>query len=101
MRNHGFIFTSKGWLLPPAFDLNPNPLSEGLLLNISETDNSQSFELAKEVGAFFRVSLKDRNSIIKEITKRVREWRKEARSLKISAAEQDRMSHAFRLANGN
>ena len=24
LRNHGFILTEKGWILSPAFDINPN-----------------------------------------------------------------------------
>ena len=30
LRNHGFILTQKGWVLSPAFDLNPNETGTGL-----------------------------------------------------------------------
>ncbi len=34
LRNHGFLLTSKGWVLSPAYDLNPVPDAQGLTLNI-------------------------------------------------------------------
>ena len=35
LRNHGFILDPEGWLLSPAYDMNPVPYAEGLVLNIS------------------------------------------------------------------
>jgi len=40
LRNHGLILTEKGWILSPAFDINPNEDGSGLSLNISLDDNS-------------------------------------------------------------
>src|SRR6478735_4810114 len=45
LRNHGFLLTAKGWVLSPAYDLNPNEYGTGLSLNISETDNALSIDL--------------------------------------------------------
>ncbi|MGX2950675.1 HipA domain-containing protein [Ursidibacter sp. B-7004-1] len=39
LRNHGFIYDKEGWILPPAYDLNPVPLYQGLHLNITRIDN--------------------------------------------------------------
>ncbi|MEX1114016.1 MAG: HipA domain-containing protein, partial [Akkermansiaceae bacterium] len=55
LRNHGFLFTENGWILSPAYDLNSDPGGTGLSLNISETDNALSFDLALEVAPFFRL----------------------------------------------
>ncbi len=41
LRNHGFLLTEGGWILSPAYDMNPVETGSGLSLNISETDNSQ------------------------------------------------------------
>ena len=53
LRNHGFILTSKGWILSPAYDLTPNPYGTGLKLNIDETDNSLSFDLLLSTSSYY------------------------------------------------
>jgi len=40
LRNHGFILTSSGWLLSPAFDVNPNIEKSDHVLKVDESDNS-------------------------------------------------------------
>lgn len=101
LRNHGFILQPNGWILSPAFDMNPVINSNGLKLNISETDNSQDIRLAKEVAEYFRIKTKKADEIIKEIIKAVRTWRREAKKLGISEKEQDRMANAFHVACEN
>jgi serine/threonine-protein kinase HipA len=97
LRNHGFLLQANGWVLAPAFDINPVAQGNGLKLNISESDNSQDLSLAKEVAGYFRVLPNKADRIIREIVKAVKEWRAEASSLAISTAEQKRMANAFRL----
>lgn len=97
LRNHGFIFQPNGWRLSPAFDINPVASGNGLKLNISETDNSQSLALAKEVAEYFRIKPDRANKIIQEVVDAVKEWRKEANFFGISVKEQDRMARAFRM----
>ena len=100
LRNHGFIFQpSSGWRLSPAFDINPNVDGDGLKLNISESDNSQTLTLAKEVAEYFRIKPDKANNIIKEIVETVKKWREVAKSLDISIREQDRMARAFRIVD--
>lgn len=100
LRNHGFLLTPRGWALSPMYDVNPNPLGDGLLLNISEVDNTQSLELASEVSPFFRLNAKQAKTIIGRVVKAVQAWPKEAKALKLSKGEQDRMAPAFRVADG-
>ena len=54
LRNHGFILSEIGWLLSPAYDINPVETGTGLKLNISDNDNSLDIDLAMEVHEFFR-----------------------------------------------
>ena len=82
------------------YDVNPNPLGDGLLLNISDTDNTQSLELALEVASFFRLNPKQAKTTIGRVVKAVQAWPKEARALKLSKDEQDRIASAFRVADG-
>ena len=95
LRNHGFLLTEKGWRLSPAYDVNPEPLNKGLTLNISETDNSLSLDLAKEVAESFRLTEEEAGAIINEVTPAVSQWRDVATSLQISREDQEVMSGAF------
>jgi serine/threonine-protein kinase HipA len=77
--------------------MNPVARGDGLKLNISEYDNSQDLNLAKEVAEYFRVKPRLADTIIQEVISATRKWRKEASYLNISAREQELMSRAFRL----
>lgn len=99
LRNHGFLLQPNGWILSPAYDVNPVAGGDGLTLNISETDNAQDLELAKEVSEYFRLKSKKADTVIQEVIKVVKDWQKEAKILGISASEQDSMNRAFRVAD--
>src|SRR6185436_20148823 len=94
LRNHGFLLTERGWILSPAYDVNPEPLNKGLSLNVSETDNSLNLDLAREVAESYRLNEKEAEAIISEVTDAVSKWRVIANSLQISREEQEAMSTA-------
>lgn len=95
LRNHGFLLTDKGWLLSPAYDINPNEYGKGLSLNISDKDNSLDVDLALDVAGYFRLQEEEANQIIKHVSNAVSDWKKFALKYKIPGAEQERMSVAF------
>ncbi len=95
LRNHGFILTKEGWILSPAYDLNPSIDKDGLSLNIDTDNNALDFELAKGVGIYFRLNETEMNSIISEITKAVSNWKNTASQIGISRTEQELMGSAF------
>ena len=95
LRNHGFLLTPKGWVLSPAFDINPIPSSTGLSLNISEHSNTLDLELAREVAEKFRVNNKKREAIINEVVKVVSHWREIASRIGIARSEMGRMENVF------
>jgi serine/threonine-protein kinase HipA len=64
LRNHGFILTEKGWVLSPAYDINPSIDKDGLALNIDMYNNALDYDLAKSVGAFFRLNSTKMDRII-------------------------------------
>lgn len=102
LRNHGFIFSPPhGWILSPAFDVNPDANGDGLKLNISNTDNSQDLNLIKDVANFFRIKKDNANHIIDEVVSVAKKWRDVATSLGISTNAQNRMASAFRIADEN
>ncbi len=95
LRNHGFLLAENGWLLAPAYDLNPDPSGTGLSLNISETDNALSFDLALEVASFFRLRPQAALAILRDVKDAVRTWKKQASDLGITRTEQEIMAAAF------
>jgi serine/threonine-protein kinase HipA len=95
LRNHGFLLTEKGWLLSPAYDINPNEYGKGLSLNITDADNAIDLTLAMEIAGYFRLSENKANRIIHEVSAVVKDWRTVAASFSISKAEKERMSAAF------
>jgi serine/threonine-protein kinase HipA len=98
LRNHGFILTDRGWLLSPAYDINPVETGTGLKLNISDEDNSLNLDLAIDVCQFFRLSNERAIEIMNEVKASVLNWKKIATKYGISRGEQELKSLAFRLA---
>lgn len=96
LRNHGFILTESGWLLSPAYDINPIETGTGLKLNISEHDNSLNLNLAMEVHQFFRLKKNKAIEIIEQVKTSVRKWKNIASKHGISKAEQELKAIAFR-----
>lgn len=97
LRNHGFLLTDQGWVLSPAYDINPIADGTALTLNISEDDNSLDFDLAISVAKHFRIKDTDAEKIVKEIKEVVSLWRTVAQKYGISRGEQDEMATAFRI----
>ncbi len=87
LRNHGFLLTDAGWLLSPAYDVNPNEYGKGLHLNISDKDNSLSLDLALKVAEYFRLDNDKANQIIKLVKNTVANWEEIAPKYKIPNAE--------------
>lgn len=97
LRNHGFILTDKGWILSPAYDINPNEQGTGLSISISENDNSLDFDLALEVAEHFRMKQVRAEKIIEDIKVKVSDWKSIANKLDIAKSEQLVMEKAFRV----
>lgn len=95
LRNHGFILTSQGLRLSPAYDINPNPKGYGLNLNIDEQNNELDPELARSVARYFRINDSSTKSIISEIKEKVSGWENIADTLSISRREKSEMAAAF------
>jgi serine/threonine-protein kinase HipA len=96
LRNHGFLLTNEGWVLSPAYDINPVETGAGLKLNISDEDNSLDLNLAMEVSEFFRLSEKRADEIKEEIVNVVSGWKEMAIKYGISRVEQELKAVAFK-----
>ena len=95
LRNHGFMLGNRGWILSPAFDVNPVETGAGLKLNISENDNALDLDLAMEVLPYFRIKEIRGKEIIEEVKASVKNWRTVASKYGISKAEQELKARAF------
>lgn len=95
LRNHGFILNNEGWILSPAYDINPSIDKDGLALNIDTHNNELDFNLAKSVGEYFRLDNSQMDKIINEVLEAVSIWKVIAQKIGISRAEQELMTAAF------
>lgn len=87
--------TNRGWLLSPAYDINPIETGTGLKLNISENDNALDSDLALEVAPFFRVNQPQAKRITAEIKAVVSTWQTVANKYRIGRNEQEMINRAF------
>jgi serine/threonine-protein kinase HipA len=97
LRNHGFIYHHGGWILSPAYDINPVTPAQGLNLNISDTDNRLDYDLAMEIKEFFQLSRSQAQKIKAEVLDAVGRWQQLAAAAQISPQEQQQMAPAFNL----
>lgn len=97
LRNHGFLLTPEGWILSPAYDLNPSIEKDGLSMNIDMYDNALDFNLAKSVGEYFRLGDDEMETILDEVLAVVKNWKSIADEIGIPKKEQEIMERAFRF----
>jgi serine/threonine-protein kinase HipA len=97
LRNHGFIYHKGGWLLSPAYDINPVTPANGLHLNITDNDNSLNYDLAIEVSDFFQLGKTEAEKIRDEVLTSVKRWQSHAKSIGISPSERQILSPAFNV----
>lgn len=97
LRNHGFIYHNGGWVLSPAYDINPVTPANGLHLSITDDDNSLDYDLAMEVIELFQLNTSDAQTIKDEVLTSVSHWQKVATKTGISRSEQKLMAPAFNV----
>ncbi|SKA05150.1 serine/threonine-protein kinase HipA [Chitinophaga eiseniae] len=98
LRNHGFLLTSGGWVLSPAYDINPVLYSEHLKLNISEDSGILSLDLALQEASAFRLSNQEAKTLMDEIIQSVSTWQQVAETMGISRGDIEYMESAFDLS---
>ncbi|WP_426441172.1 type II toxin-antitoxin system HipA family toxin [Bradyrhizobium genosp. P] len=99
LRNHGFLWLGKnGWLLSPAYDLNPTPTdvkARILTTNIDLDEGTCSVDLVESVADFFGIALPTARDIIREVGAAVADWRTVAAAAGARSSEINRMASAF------
>jgi serine/threonine-protein kinase HipA len=99
LRNHGFLLTRRGWLLSPAYDINPVETGNGLKLNVSENDNAINLDLSMDVAPYFRLKTDEARLIVQQVVDAVKPWRSLAETAGIRKNEIQLKANAFRLAD--
>ena len=96
LRNHGFLRTSDGWRLAPAFDLNPAPEKADHVLAIDDHVRVPDLALVRETSAFYRLSPARAGDILDEVLAVATDWRAVAtREAGLRGDEMDFVGRAF------
>jgi serine/threonine-protein kinase HipA len=99
LRNHGFLWAGRdGWVLSPAYDLNPTPAdvkARILTTNIDLDEGTCSIDLLESAAGFFGLSLKQARAAIREVAGVTRTWQEVAKEVGGKRAEIARMASAF------
>lgn len=96
LRNHGFILTKSGWRLSPLFDVNPSPEGDELALNISESSNKISIDLAIETAHYYGIKKDDAYNISAEILSIIKDnWENLAKKYNLKRNDIEYMRPAF------
>lgn len=96
LRNHGFLLTGNGWRLSPLYDVNPVEEGDELALNVSETDNRISIDLAVETAHYYGIKETDAERIATEILSTVRDnWERIAKQCGLNRSDIEDKRPAF------
>jgi serine/threonine-protein kinase HipA len=95
LRNHGFLRTTEGWRLAPAFDLNPSPGIPEHELSLDGAIHRGDLEVLRETAPFYRLSGPEADAIIDEVRAALATWRDVVRGLDLAAAEVDVLEDAI------
>jgi serine/threonine-protein kinase HipA len=99
LRNHGFLWTDNGgWVLSPAFDVNPTPgdvRPRILTTNIDVDEGTCDLSLVESVAGFFGLGIARAREIIAEVGRAVSTWRDVAAAAGARPSEIRRMQSAF------
>lgn len=95
LRNHGFLWSGRGWRLSPLYDVNPQPEGSSLSLLITDNDNSLHLAPARQLADLLRIPIAKQNHILNTCHAAVRRWSDTARALGISKAACSHMKSAF------
>lgn len=81
-RNHGFLLTRKGWVLSPAYDINPT-LSEHQSLLINCSTDASDLNILLQSADEYMIDQQRANIIITKVKAMMSGWKVQARALGI------------------
>lgn len=96
LRNHGFLRAAQGWVLSPAYDVNPTPEAVRILsTNISLDDGTASLDLLREAADDFLLTIPEAEAEISACGAVTRRWRQFAEARGAPQSEARLMAPAF------
>ena len=96
LRNHGFVLTKKGWILSPAYDINPVPYGNDLSLQIVPGDFRIDKETAIDSAHYYGLEYKKAKEMMEEIISTVRNnWERLSGKYSIDRQSMEYMKPAF------
>lgn len=93
-RNHGFLLTTKGWTLSPAYDMNPTLNRHQSLLINGQTDISD-MEVLRESAKDYMLTQDKADEIIRGVLNAMGYWKATAKKLKLSARDIEMFGSRF------
>jgi len=93
LRNHGFLRTSKGWRLAPAFDVNPEPTKHEHALGLGDGIHAGDLDVVAATANLYGVG--EPTQVITEVRKALVGWQKFASEAGISREEIEVMDDAL------
>ena len=95
LRNHGFLRGRTGWMLSPAFDINPNPDKADHALAIDEADPTPATATLIASREYYRLSSARVAAIEAEVRGVVGAWKEHAARLGIPRQEMESFAHVI------
>jgi len=95
LRNHGFIRNPSGWMLSPAFDMNPSFKKEEHVLAIDTDQHDADIQTVIDTAPLYRLSEGEAHEITDNILGTIAGWRTRARRLGLSNYDCTEAEHLF------
>jgi serine/threonine-protein kinase HipA len=95
LRNHGFIRKPSGWMLSPAFDMNPSFKKEEHVLAIDTDRHDADIQTVIDTAPLYRLSEGEAHEITDNILGTIAGWRTRARRLGLSNYDCTEAEHLF------
>lgn len=93
-RNHGFMLTSRGWTLSPAYDMNPTLHGYQALL-INSSTNQADLGILLDSSEEYMIGKAEAQQIINEVIAGVSRWKALANQLGIAKREIDLFNQVY------
>jgi len=98
LRNHGFLREPSGWVLSPAYDLNPVPVDvrpRVHALALDDRSREASLSTVLDVADYFGLRPSRARRLARTVAEATAGYRRTARAHGLSPPEIDRMRSAF------
>ena len=101
LRNHGFLRGHAGWILSPAFDINPNPDPDTRQTTIAGADTAaDAAEGLREMARACRLTRNEAAAELDLVAEVLVGWRNAATRNGVRAAAFSRFEHSFEVGIG-